>query len=116
MVRSLAELRHKCCQSTEEVLSEAVLPVEHRFAGSLQLGPHVLGLQQPELQEGRARLGPDSAGPAERRDPAETHAHKSLQQLVPRAHSRLAPGRNASVLFPRIHIFFTTLSLSFIRL
>lgn len=95
VVRPLAELRHQRRESAQEVLSTAVLPLQHGLAGALQLGAHVLGLQQPELQEGRARLRPDRARSASRRDSAATHPHKPLQQLVPGADRRLASRRNA---------------------
>lgn len=95
VVRPLAELRHQRRQGPPKVLPASVLPLQHGLAGALQLGAHVLGLQQPELQEGRARLRANRARSAARRHPAATHSHKSLQQLVPGADRRLASGRDA---------------------
>lgn len=44
VVRPLAELRHQRRESAQEVLSAAVLPLQHGLTGALQLGAHVLGL------------------------------------------------------------------------
>ena len=78
VVRPLAELRHQRGEGAAQVLSTALLPLQHRITSALQLGPHVVGLQQPELQEGGAGLGSHSAGTAQRRDAAEAHAHQSV--------------------------------------
>lgn len=95
MVRPLAELRHQRGEGAQKVLPTAVLPLQHGLAGSLQLGAHVLGLQQPELQESRARLRPDRARTATRRDSATAHPHQPLQQLVSRIDRRSASRRDA---------------------
>ncbi|CAB0038753.1 unnamed protein product [Trichogramma brassicae] len=92
VVRALAELRHTGGQGAAQVLSAPVLPLEHRVAGPLQLGPHVIGLQQSELQAGRAGFRPDSPGAVSGRHPAAPDPHQSLQQLLSRARSRLASG------------------------
>ncbi|XP_011345227.1 uncharacterized protein LOC105283840 isoform X3 [Ooceraea biroi] len=44
VVRPLAKLRDQRRQSAQEVLSAAVLPLQHGVTGALQLGAHVLGL------------------------------------------------------------------------
>lgn len=52
VVCPLAELRHQCREGPQKVLSTTVLPLQHGLASAFQLGAHVFGLQQPELQEG----------------------------------------------------------------
>lgn len=79
VVCPLAELRHQCCEGAKKVLSTTVLPLQHGLAGAFQLGAHVFGLQQPELQEGRARLRPDRPRSAPRRDSTASHPYQSLQ-------------------------------------